>query len=862
MTTRYHGSRGIKTGILFTIMTAVLLSTASTGNTQVTGLSDWSLYIDPGHSRTENMGLFNYSEAEKVLEVGLILREMLQQQTDIGDIHMARTTHQQQVSLSERTTHANNTGSDFYYSIHSDAGPPHVNSTLMLFGGWRSGGQSVEKTPKGGKRFGDIMHVVLTDAMRIGSRPSPDTGMAWYDRTFYQGFPDNHANQFPYLHVNRTTTMASLLSEAGFHTNPTQQMRNVNSEWWRLEAKAAFWTILEFHELERPEVGILTGFLTDSQSGELINGAWVIVDGDTLYTTDSYESLFHKYSNDPEEMRNGFYYVHGLEPGSSLDVTFGSPDHFDSTITVTLETHDFTFVDLALESSQSPRVVSAEAYTPLDALVPGDEIEIRFSRIPDPETLEGAIFFTPEVDFEYSWKDEFTLVITTDSLAHETEYLLTITDQVLDKFNDNALDGDGNRQPGGNYELVIVTDEPDTDPPELVTKYPAQDEPTTTLRPVIRLVYDETVDVGSLSRDAVQLYGPIGGNGVATQSGIVRGTIQLSTVGRQSILQFFPETDLENNATYRVQIQSGLKDRFGNPTEALTYYIETNAPEILTQPVIDNFNAGISGWWVPQQSGSTAGIITEVTERAHETRVVNFASGSTGSMRLSYGWQKDAPLHLIRVYLPPTASQNRRFNDSYVVQARVFGDGSGNRFRFMLRDGANQLEGSEWYTIDWIGWKLLEWDLQNDPVVGWVNGNGVLTGQLHTDSFQMTSGEGDYQATGTIYIDDYQVVQYEREPTSATDPVADLPEQYKLEQNYPNPFNPTTLIGYELPVRSEVRLEVFDMLGRRVAVLVDGTVDAGSHQVSFDATQLSSGVYIYKLQAGSQTITRKMTLVK
>ena len=52
------------------------------------------------------------------------------------------------------------------------------------------------------------------------------------------------------------------------------------------------------------------------------------------------------------------------------------------------------------------------------------------------------------------------------------------------------------------------------------------------------------------------------------------------------------------------------------------------------------------------------------------------------------------------------------------------------------------------------------------------------------------------------------------------------------------------------------------MLGRRVAVLVDGTVEAGSYQVSFDATQLSSGVYIYKLQAGNQTITRKMTLLK
>ncbi len=862
MTTLYRGTRWMKPGTLFSLIAALLLMTAPSGKTQVTGLEDWSLYIDQGHSQTQNMGLYNYSEAEKVLRVGLILRDMLQEQTDIGAVYTARTNDQQNVSLSERTTHANSTGADFYYSIHSDAGSPGANSTLMLFGGWRAGGQSVEKTPNGGKLFGDIMHVVLTDAMRIGSRPSPDTGLAWYDRTFYQGFPDNHTNQWPYLHVNRETTMASLLSEAGFHTNPTQQMRNMNSEWRRLEAQAAFWTILEFHEMERPEVGILTGFITDSQSGELINGARVIIDSDTLYVTDTYESLFHKYSNDPEELRNGFYYLFDLEPGGTYDVTFDSPDHYAKTIEVNLKSDDFTFVDVQLESSMSPRVVRAEAYTPLDLLVPGDEIEIQFSRIPDPDTFEGAIFFTPEAQFSYTWKNDYTLVIATDSLDYETEYLLTITDQVLDKFNGNALDGDGNREPGGHYELVIVTDEPDTDPPEMVAFYPLPDEPTTTLRPVIRLVYDETVAVGSLSRDAVQLYGPITSKGNAVQSTVVRGTVQLSDVGRQSIIQFFPETDLENNATYRVQVQSGLTDRFGNPTEAFTYYFETDAPKILTQPVIDNFNSGISGWWVPQQSGSTAGIITEVTERAHETNIVNFASGSTGSMRLSYGWEEGAPVHLIRFYLAPTASQNLRFTNNYVVQAYIYGDGSGNRIRYMLRDGAGQLEGSEWYTIDWIGWKLVEWDLQNDPVIGWVNGDGVLTGQLYTDSFQMTTGTGQYARTGTIYIDDYQIVQYDREPTSASDPVADLPQQYILEQNYPNPFNPTTLIGYELPVNSDVRLEVFDMLGRRVAVLVDGLVEAGSHQVSFDATQLSSGVYIYKLQAGSRTITRKMTLVK
>ncbi len=92
---------------------------------------------------------------------------------------------------------------------------------------------------------------------------------------------------------------------------------------------------------------------------------------------------------------------------------------------------------------------------------------------------------------------------------------------------------------------------------------------------------------------------------------------------------------------------------------------------------------------------------------------------------------------------------------------------------------------------------------------------------------------------------------------------ADLPSETKLSQNYPNPFNPSTTIKYELPEVSNVRLDVYDMLGRRVATLVNNDAHAaGYHTVIFDASRLSSGVYIYRLQAGSTTITRKLTLIK
>lgn len=88
------------------------------------------------------------------------------------------------------------------------------------------------------------------------------------------------------------------------------------------------------------------------------------------------------------------------------------------------------------------------------------------------------------------------------------------------------------------------------------------------------------------------------------------------------------------------------------------------------------------------------------------------------------------------------------------------------------------------------------------------------------------------------------------------------PAEFSLAQNHPNPFNPETSIRFSLPVRSDVRLSVHDVIGREVALLVNGTLGAGEHRASFNGRPLSSGVYFYRLQAGSRAITRRMVLLK
>lgn len=92
--------------------------------------------------------------------------------------------------------------------------------------------------------------------------------------------------------------------------------------------------------------------------------------------------------------------------------------------------------------------------------------------------------------------------------------------------------------------------------------------------------------------------------------------------------------------------------------------------------------------------------------------------------------------------------------------------------------------------------------------------------------------------------------------------VENTPVTFALEQNYPNPFNPSTTIKYSVDERSQVKLTVYSLLGELVATVVDAEKSPGSYDVSFDGSALPSGVYVYKLQAGSQIITKKMAMIK
>ena len=127
------------------------------------------------------------------------------------------------------------------------------------------------------------------------------------------------------------------------------------------------------------------------------------------------------------------------------------------------------------------------------------------------------------------------------------------------------------------------------------------------------------------------------------------------------------------------------------------------------------------------------------------------------------------------------------------------------------------------------------------------------------DTVAVASG---YDVASNTFEPLYYSLTLERAMGTSNEAVSDLPEKFDLKQNYPNPFNPTTKIAFDLPQAASVELVVFDMLGRKVATLVSERMTAGTHTMDFNASSLASGMYIYRIEAGSFTSIKKMMLIK
>jgi hypothetical protein len=170
----------------------------------------------------------------------------------------------------------------------------------------------------------------------------------------------------------------------------------------------------------------------------------------------------------------------------------------------------------------------------------------------------------------------------------------------------------------------------------------------------------------------------------------------------------------------------------------------------------------------------------------------------------------------------------------------------------------------QWETVSEVnnyGFNVQRYNsISNDyETIGFVAGKGVPSAYSYKD--ENVSGSLEYRLE---QIDNNGLTSYfgpiMLNPNSVGSDA--VPAVFALNQNYPNPFNPSTIINYQLAFDNYTTLKVYNIIGKEVATLVNGFINAGSHKVTFDASNLSAGVYIYKLQSGNNVEVRKLTLMK
>jgi hypothetical protein len=309
--------------------------------------------------------------------------------------------------------------------------------------------------------------------------------------------------------------------------------------------------------------------------------------------------------------------------------------------------------------------------------------------------------------------------------------------------------------------------------------------------------------------------------------------------------------------------------------------------------VIDSLQSSLSSWTNPAASSSG---VDSIDWRASSLAAPPVIGLGPGCAALSYRWNQAASLKHISLGMAAATPSFQRSVSR--LSAYVNGDGGKSRVRFTaMADTAGgatpALDASPWTTVDWIGWRLVPWSMGDISTTGLnpaTTGNWIFSGiEILPDSVGATTN-------GRLLFSQLQVTA---KAVTSVQPSYGKPLTAYLEQNYPNPANPTTRISYTIgrvvaPSASEgrastvsaagsglqvagsgktagsgwqvagsdVRLTIYDVLGREVAVLVDGVQSPGRHELVFDASGLASGVYLYRLTAGSFVSTKRMVILK
>lgn len=836
----------MKRNLVLPILFVSLLS--ANGVAQLSGLS---FCIDPGHGghnpandrRIEPDPGIVFWESEGNFQKALLLDTLLRAKG--ATVILTRYTNDypndaDEPTLSQRVAIANANNVNWFHSIHSNAFNGVTNYTLLLVRESTVSPGQPESPP--------AFAMASLMSPRIQAKLRTSNNFTRLDFSFL-GFR---------LGVLNGLIMPGELSEGSFHDVFPETRRLMNNHYRKMEAYALRDGILQNYLAPADTFGIIAGIQTEIGLNRPMNGTRVrLLPIDRVYDGDMFNNGFYMFDNLPA----GPYTVRFETMGFGLDSTI-----------VNLAIGATVFADKQLESLLPPTVVSS---IPMqgDTLFSADRsITIQFTKSMNVASVVNAFSLTPSYPGTFQWSNNnSTLVFNPDSILPFFVNFTLIIDSTAQSLGGQQLDGDGNGVPGDSYVLNFRTRDVDAFAPFITSSYPGAGDTLRTPTHVLNVTFDERLNPATVTLTNVSVQ-KIGGS-------VLPREVQYWESGIKSGINIYLQNPLEAGASYRTRV-SGVTDVVGNaiPNSSPIIWQFDVEPSLVEYTTIDLFDSTLAFWAQPGASGSTVGIDSASFQLTAAT-VLPPATTNPSAAELTFDWNTMASDWLLREYLESGPPREILWTkDNAILQTYIWGDGSGTQFRFAVDDSVDAFPGgnasnhevSAWRTIDWVGWRLIDWDMTRDSVGTWL-GNGILEGTLRFDSFQLRYQPGASTPSGRIVFDQLQLA--ERIPTGVDGSAQTLPGTFALRQNYPNPFNPATMIRFSVPKEGLVTLRIFDLLGRVVATLVEETMRQGDHQVQWNGTgvngsRLGSGVYLYQLEiravqgADVYHASRKMILLK
>lgn len=812
-------------------------------------LSGLKFCIDPGHGgnnaandrRIEPDPGNVFWESEGNFQKALLLRPLLQAKG--ATVLLTRETNSypddsQEPTLTERWQFANENNVNWFHSIHSNAGGGTYTMVLVK----ENISTRQVAFPQAITMSSYIYNNIRANLRTTSSSGNSGTAGVYLDYTFYGG-----ANGGYNLGVLKGLAMPGELSEGSFHDGFPETRRLLNNFYRKMEAYAIMNGMLQYNGCPKDSLGIIAGIQLNSNGSVPVNQTKVrLLPENRIYTGDSFN--------------NGFYMFDSIQPGQKI-VRFETPGFSVDSVVVNVTYQSLTFADRTLYDVTPPKITLTQPVQGDTNFSVTNIIGLKFSMAMDTASVRAGLTITPDFAKTFLWTSLNSQLVIKPSqpLPTNTNFTITIAETVKGS-NKIAIDGNGDGTAGDEFVLHFKTGANDLVPPTVTTVFPVDTQIPISPNQVFHIQFSERIDPSTITPTNIKIETAIGGPISGQQS------VKYWDGATNGAANIFLSTPLQGGGAYRISI-SNIKDLSGNKLSSTVTKNFTVISGTASYTIIDDFNSSVVSWWQPTASGSTVGAIAESSKFAVSSAVmVPFLANNTGSAQLKYGWNTSLSSFLLREYLGSGEPRNVKwYPENTKLQTYVLGDGNAIRFRFAIDDSVDAFpsgttanhEVSPWYVVDWLGWRLVEWDFKEAGA--WL-GNKKIEGQLRFDSYQLQYIPDTSAQYGTLYFDNLQVIT--QTPTSVKRFADIIPTEMMLEQNYPNPFNPTTTIAFSINVSDYVSLKVYDALGREVAVLVNENLSAGNYSTTFNASSLASGVYMYRLSTSKSTLLKRMLLVK